>query len=250
MSKSLGRILTLTKRNLKEIVRDPLSLIFLLGLPLFMEIFFYLIFHKLTSQFEMKYLAPGIVVFAQAFLTLFAGILISTDRNTSFLTRLYVTKTKSFEFIFSYTFALLPISVIQSVLFFIVGGLIDFTFWSPMMILGILVSIVTAFLFIGFGILFGSICNEKSVGGISSIVIIGQSVLSGMWFPLEGLSDEMLVFMKALPFKNATMLIQNVVNGYNDFFTDIMLPFLIIVIYTVVIQIIAIVVFKNKMKVK
>ena len=29
----------------------------------------------------MKYLAPGIVVFSQAFLSLFVGLLISVDRN-------------------------------------------------------------------------------------------------------------------------------------------------------------------------
>ena len=61
MNSSLSRILILTKRNLKEIVRDPLSLIFTIAFPLFMEILFYLIFHDLTAQFEMKYLAPGIL---------------------------------------------------------------------------------------------------------------------------------------------------------------------------------------------
>ena len=76
MLNSLSRIITLTKRNLKEIIRDPLSLIFTIGLPLLMEILFYLIFSKLTSQFEMRYLAPGIVVFSQSFLSLFVGLLI------------------------------------------------------------------------------------------------------------------------------------------------------------------------------
>ena len=65
MRNSLSRILVLTKRNIKETLRDPLSLIFSIGLPLAMEILFYLIFHELTPQFEMKYLAPGIVVFSQ-----------------------------------------------------------------------------------------------------------------------------------------------------------------------------------------
>ena len=88
MKRSLSRIVTLTKRNLKEIVRDPLSLIFMIALPLLMEILFYSLFHNATSQFEMKYLAPGIVVFSQAFLSLFAGQLIAIDRSTSFLTRL------------------------------------------------------------------------------------------------------------------------------------------------------------------
>ena len=119
MKKSINRIFTLTSRSLKEIIRDPLSLLFMIGLPIFMEILFYFIFHKLTSQFEMKYLAPGIVVFSQAFLSLFMGMLISLDRNTSFLTRLFVSEAKPYEFIFSYTLSLIPICLVQSVLFFI-----------------------------------------------------------------------------------------------------------------------------------
>lgn len=248
MNSSIKRILVLTKRNIKEIIREPLSVIFMIGLPLAMEILFYYIFHNLTLQFEMKYLAPGIVVFSQSFITLFVGILISVDRNTSFLTRLFVTETKSFEFILSYTFSVLPISIIQTILFFVVGGIIDSSFWSISMFLGVLISIIISLLFIGFGILFGSICNEKSIGGVSSIIIVFQSVLSGMWFPVEGLSDGFVRFMKVLPFKNATNLMQNIINGYNNFLQEILIPLIIILIYTAIVYIFAIFIFKRKMK--
>ena len=79
---------------------------------------------------------------------------------------------------------------------------------------------------------------------------MGQSILSGMWFPLEGLPEGMLILMKALPFKNATMLIQNVVNGYNDAFNDLVLPLIILVIYTIIILALATLMFRNKMKAK
>ena len=45
MNGSFERIKALTKRNIKEIVRDPLSLIFMLAMPLVMEILFYVLFH-------------------------------------------------------------------------------------------------------------------------------------------------------------------------------------------------------------
>ena len=250
MSKALSRILILTKRNIKEILRDPLSLIFLIGLPLFLEILFYLIFHKLTSQFEMKYLAPGIVVFSESFLALFAGLLIALDRGSSFLTRLYVSKATSAEFIFSYALALLPITIIQSIIFFLVGGIIDLSIFSLGMILSILISIIPSLLFIGIGILLGSLCNEKSIGGVSSIVIAGQSVLSGMWFPTEGLDNDMVTVMKCLPFKNATDLIRNTLNGINDSFEDFFLPLIITTAYAVVAFLLAIIVFRSKMKAK
>lgn len=250
MRNSLSRIWILTKRNLKEILRDPLSLVFTLGLPLAMEVLFYLIFHDLTPQFQMLYLAPGIVVFAQAFLALFVGLLISLDRNTSFLTRLYVSKTKSYEFIFAYALSVLPIVLVQSILFFLVAIIFDSSIWGIGILYCILLSLVTSLFYIATGIFFGSVCNEKSIGGVSSIVIAGQSVLSGMWFPMEGLDKGMVTFMELLPFRNATLVLQNVITGVDNVFDDFFKPLLIVLAYTIVLFVVAIFTFKSKMKSK
>ena len=248
MRESLSRLYALSKRNAKEIVRDPLSLIFMIGLPFLMEILFYLLFHKLTDQFRMIYLAPGIVVFSQAFLTLFTGQLIALDRSTSLLTRLYVSRATPVEFILSYALPILPLTLLQSILFFLVGGIFDRGLFGWRMPLAILLSLVTSLFFIGMGILFGSLCSEKSIGGIASILIAGQSVLSGMWFPLEGLGDGMLALMNALPFRNATLLVQNTVLGFGDAFADFWRPLLILLGYTLAAFVSAVLVFRRKMK--
>ncbi|MBO4791473.1 MAG: ABC transporter permease [Clostridia bacterium] len=248
MRDSCRRIGLLTKRSLKEILRDPLSLIFTLGLPLVMEILFWLIFHGMTSQFGMKYLAPGIVVFSQSFLTLFVGILLATDRSTSFLTRLFVSRAQPFEFIFGYTLSILPLVLIQSVLFFIVGTAFEPSIFGIGILRAVLLSLVTSLFFIAAGLLLGTLCTEKSIGGVASILIAGQSVLSGMWFPVEGLSSGMLTAMKILPFRNATLLIQNALNGWSDGFGDILLPLLIVIAYAVAVFIIAILIFRSKMR--
>lgn len=250
MKESLSRIFTLTKRNIKEILRDPLSIIFTFGLPLLLEIVFYAIFHKLTVQFQMKYLAPGIVVFAQAFLTLFTGLLLSLDRNTSFLTRLYVSKAKSHEFIFGYAFSVFPLSIIQAIFFYLVGGIIDPSIFGVGMIYSILLAGLTSLFFIAFGMLFGSICNEKSIGGVSSIIICGQSVLSGMWFPIDALSGTIKTIMECLPFRNSHLLVQNALLGINNVMDDFLKPLLIVLGYIVVAFVVAILVFKSKMKEK
>ena len=249
MRESIKRIYTLTKRNVKEILRDPLSLLFTLGMPLGMEILFYFLFHKLTPQFEMKYLAPGIVVFAQAFLALFAGLLIAQDRSSAFLTRLYVSRARSYEFIFGYALSLVPLVGIQSVLFFLVGGAIDSSIFTLGMLWSILLSLVTALFYVGMGILLGSLCTEKSIGGVASIVIAGQSLLSGMWFPPEGISKGALTMMRCLPFKNATDLMQRAFTGYQSAW-DFFLPFLIVFAYTIAAFVAAILAFRSKMKSK
>ncbi len=250
MRNSLSRIWVLTVRNFKEILRDPLSIIFTFGFPLLLEIVFYAIFHKLTEQFQMKYLAPGIVVFAQAFLTLFSGLLISLDRNTSFLTRLYVSKAKSYEFIFGYALSVFPLSIVQAIFFYLVGGIFDSSLFGVGMIYSILLAGLTSLFFITFGIMFGSLCSEKSIGGVSSIIICGQSVLSGMWFPLDSLSGTIKTIMECLPFRNSYLLVQNTMNGINDIFKDFVLPLIIVLAYTIAAFISAILLFRFKMKQK
>lgn len=248
MRGSLIRIAALTRRNVKEILRDPLSLIFMLAMPLVMLVLFYVIFHKLTPQFEMRYLAPGVIVFAQSFLTLFTGLLISVDRSTAFLTRLYVTPARSYEFISGYTLAMLPVALIQSVIFFIAAGVIDPSFFTVNMIWGALMSVVTSLLFIGFGILFGSLCNEKSIGGVASIVVAGQSVLSGMWFPLEGIDKGVINVMNALPFRPAAQLMQHIVSGASDPMADIVRPLIIVLAYAAAVYAVGVIVYNAKMK--
>ncbi len=248
--KALGRIFALMKRNVKEILRDPLSLVFMLAMPLVMEVLFYVIFHGASPQFEMKYLAPGIVAFAQAFLTLFSGLLIALDRGSAFLTRLYVSRARSSEFIMGYAFALFPIALVQSVFFFLVGGIIDPSIFSVNMIFAVLLSVIPAAFFIGMGILLGSLCSERSIGGVCSIFIAGQSMLSCMWFPPDGLGKGVLTAMRVLPFKNAAELLQKGFLGYTDFFHQFWQPLLILLAYTLVVFFLAIVVFKKKMQEK
>lgn len=241
------KVLALTGRNLKEILRDPLSLIFAVALPETMLIIFYFAFHNLTEQFEMRYLCPSIVVFAQAFLTLFTGLLISLDRENAFITRLYVSGTRSGEFIAGYTVAVFPIAAAQSVLIFLTGIIIDPDFASVFVFAGIAVSLLNAILFIGFGVLFGAGFGVKTVGGVSSIVITGQSVLSGMWFPQEGLPKGFISFMKILPFKNATTLTVGATDGFN-FADGFLTPLLIVLAYAIIVFTVSVIVFKRKMK--
>lgn len=244
MNKSLRRLGALAGRNLREILRDPLSLIFLLAMPLAMLFLFYYAFHELTPQFEMKYLAPGLVVFSQSFLTLFTGLIISVDRGTDYLARLYVTPARSYEFVLSYLTAMLPVSLLQSVVFFAVAGIVDPSFFSVHLLIAAPASLVSAVLFIGFGLLLGSLCREKAIGGVASIIIAGQSMLSGMWFPLEGLSDGFIGFMNALPFRPAAQWLTGVTSGAGD--ADWVRHLLILLGYTVVITAAGILVFARQ----
>ncbi len=231
----MSRIVNLTRRHCKEIVREPVSLFFMMCLPVAMEILFYLIFHKLTAQFEIAELAPGMVGFANTFIALFLGLLVSTDRESSFITRIYTTPVKPYEFIVSYLLAVLPFGIAQSALILLVGGIIAPVFLTVRLLLVLLCSLLPILMFASLGILLGSVLPTKAVGGVSSILISGQSLLSGMWFPLEGLSGTFIKVMDILPFRNITMLLRNIAardpGGSSE---GILLPAIVICAYTLV----------------
>lgn len=84
--------LTFAKRNIKEIIKDPLSLVFCIGLPLFLLVMISVMQKSIkVDQFEIEIFAPGIIVFSFAFITLFSSMLISGDRKSSFLIRLFTS---------------------------------------------------------------------------------------------------------------------------------------------------------------
>ena len=61
-----------------------------------------------------------------------------------------------------------------------------------------------------------------------------------MWFPTGGLSNGFITFMKILQFKNATDLLQNILNGYSNFTKDLLIPLVIVLFYTILVYAFAI----------
>ena len=80
------KMLSFAKRNLKEIIRDPLTIIFGLGFPLILILLLSAIQANIpVPLFEIQHLAPGITVFGLSFMSLFSATLIAKDRSSSLL---------------------------------------------------------------------------------------------------------------------------------------------------------------------
>ena len=111
------RTWTFAKRNAKEILRDPLNVAFGLGFPLVLILLLSAIQANVpVPLFEIEHLTPGVTVFGLAFITLFSATVISKDRTTSFLRRLYTTPMRPLDFILGYTLPMIPISVVQCII--------------------------------------------------------------------------------------------------------------------------------------
>ena len=240
------RIFTFAKRTLKEMLRDPLTLIFGLGFPAVLILLLSAIQANIpVSLFEIGNLVPGMTVFGLSFMTLFSATLIAKDRETSFLTRLYATPMKALDFILGYTLPILPIAIAQAAFCFVVGIILGMKI-TLNILYSILFVIPIALFFIGLGLLFGSLLNQKQVGGICGAALTNLTAwLSGIWFDLELVGGAFEKIADLLPFRHAVQIEQMVYAG--EYST--LLPHLLWVIgYALVSIILAVILFTKKMK--
>ena len=200
----MKKLNALTKRNLKEILRDSLSLVFCLIFPVVMLILMQAIFASMEftpDNFKIENYAVGICVFGYTFVMLFVAMQISGDRNTEFINRLNMAPIKKSTYLASFLLAMLPIILAQTIIFFAIALCFGLDF-SWKIILAILYLLPSALLYISFGILIGTICKtEKQAGPISSIIISITATLGGVFMPI----DNMGVFstiVNLLPFSH------------------------------------------------
>ncbi len=237
------RTLNFSKRNFKEIIRDPLSLIFAVILPLFL-LFIFQQFNIPNESYNLENFTPGIVIFGFSFITLFTAMLISKDRTTSLLIRLAVSPMKPMEYISGYILSIVPVILIQNVLFFILAIILGLDF-SINIILAILVSIVIAVLFISIGIIIGCIASEKASSGISSIVVQLVCFTSGMYFPKEMLGKAFGKVCEYLPFESCLAILKGIMNNNLEIIEA--RNVFVFVIYTIIAFMLSVIIFRQKL---
>ena len=240
------KALTFATRNTKEILRDPINLVFGLGFPLVLIVLLSVIQANIpVSLFEIQHLTPGITVFGLSFMSLFSATIISKDRGSSFLQRLYTTPLTPMDFILGYTLPIIPIAIAQSVVCYaaaIVLGL-DIT----INILYAIISIIpVSILFIALGLLCGSVLNDKQVGGVCGALLTNLSAwLSGIWFDLELVGGTFKKIANALPFVHAVDMERAILSGN---FQDVFSHLWWVLGYGIALFIIAILLFLRQMK--
>ncbi len=240
------RMLVFAARNRKELLRDPATLAFGIGFPLVVLLLLSAIQANIPiSLFEIESLTPGIAVFGLSFLSLFSGMLIAKDRTSSFLMRLFASPLTASDFILGYALPLLPMAVAQSSICFIAAFFLGLAVNSNVL-LALVVLIPAAALFIGIGLLAGSVLSDKQVSGICGALLTNVSAwLSGTWFDLNLVGSGFKTVAYALPFARAVDATRAALAGdYQAIF-----PHLWWVIgYAAAILAVAIAVFSTRMK--
>ena len=237
------RMLNFAKRNFKELTRDPISLVFEIALPIFLLVIFQQ-FNIPEENYKLENFTPGMIVFGFSFITLFTATLVAKDRGTSLLIRLGTSPMKPSDYILGYVLSLIPIIIIQDILFFITAIILGLSI-SINIIYAILISIVVSILFITFGILIGSLVSEKASGGVGSIIVQLVCFTSGMYFPKDLVGNAFAKICELLPFESSLNLIKGALNNNLDIITT--QNIVVFSIYLIGVLIISIIVFQKKM---
>lgn len=236
------RTIIFAQRSFKEIVRDPLSIIFAVILPLFLLCIFQQ-FKIPNEVYNIENFTPGIIIFSLAFITMFTASLVAKDRCSSLTIRLGVSPMKGIDYILGYILSVIPLILIQNILFFMAAIMFGLKF-NINIIYTILSVIPISILFILFGILIGTITTEKSSSGISSIIVQLVAFTSGMYFTTDMVGSTFSTICYILPFESALNITKDILNSnYNNILSSI----LIVGIYTVIVIILTIILFKRKM---
>ena len=250
----MNRVLAFSGRNLKELLRDPLSYIFCLGFPLVMLVIMSIVNQSIPPEagmtiFNIENLSGGIAMFGQSFIMLFTCLTVSKDRSGAFLTRFYASPMRSVDFIAGYTLPVLLLAVIQSAITFAASMIAAVVLGGSVSVGGALFAVAVlipgAVFFIAAGLLFGSLFNEKAAPGLCSIIISLASLLGCVWFDADSAGGVMLDVCKALPFYHCVKAARMATALQPD---GIGVHLLIVAGYAVGFSVLAALVFRNKMR--
>lgn len=242
------RMFLFAKRNIKEILRDPINLFFGLGFPLVLLALLSIINSAIppeakNTMFQINNLAPGLTMFGSVFMALFAGMLLSKDRTSSFLMRLFTSPMTATDFILGYSLPMIVMTIVQATITLLVAGFFGLNI-NINILFAIIMTALTSLLFVGTGLFFGSILNDKAVGGVCGALLTNVAGwLSGVFVPIDLIGGAFKTITNILPFYHSVEAVRISLSGnFNH------LPHLLVVTgYTIVIFTFAIIIFNRKM---
>ena len=243
------RILLFARRNTKEVLRDPINFFFGLGFPIILLILLSIINAAIPPEaenpmFEIRNLAPGLAMFGSVFMALFSGMLLSKDRTSSFLMRLFTSPMTSVDFILGYTLPMLAMTIVQAAITLLTSGAFGLEI-TINFLFAVIVTALTSLLFVGTGLLFGSLMNDKAVGGICGALLTNVAGwLSGVFIPIDLIGGAFKKITNILPFYHSVEAIKSTLSGnFGHAFSHLA----VVMSYTIVIFVLAIIVFQRRM---
>lgn len=262
------------KRNFKEIIRDPLSLVFNFVFPLAMFLLFQCFTTGKTHEeimmqmpmFEVHRIAVAVTIFGFSFVTLFGGMLVSKDCSSSFINRLKISPLKSIDFIIGYALPMIAICLFQNILIYLIAWPFGFNLLNGWTLLSIIINLIISLFFVLIGLIIGSLVSDKAVGGMTSILINLAALLGCMFMPFFAMGKVYQTICLIFPFIHFITISNAFIENFNqngnyilhypssseEYYQSDVFPLylsvVIILIYLLIVFILTMTVFKKKIK--
>lgn len=239
------KALAFAERNRKEILRDPLTLLLGVVMPVAMLWLFSSLEGIMPLDlFTIEKLTPGMIVFSFSFITLFSGMLLGRDKTTSFLMRIFASPMKASEYLIGYAIPLLPVALFQIAVCYTAAVFLGFPV-DIHALSGFGILLVISLLYIGSGLALGTYFTDRQVGGIFAIFVNITTWLSGIWFSPSMIGGAFEQIAGLLPFVHAVDAARAAFSGQ---YAELAEPLFWVGGYTIIIFAAAIWGFRKKMK--
>ena len=238
------RFFSLANRNLKEIYRDPISILLGILLPLIMLLLFSSLNKTIQLDlFSPQAMTPGIIIFSYTFIIMFSAMLLAKDKQSAFLIRLFTTPLKPTDYILAYILPFIPLAFAQAAICFIVGIILGASF--SQVGLSILIFLIIAIICISIGVIIGSLFTVNQASGIGSILVTLVGLMSGVWMDLKMVGGIFEKIGYALPFAHAVDAAKGILSGQGFF--EIATHIYFILVSLIILMVLAILSFRRTM---
>jgi ABC-2 type transport system permease protein len=155
---------------------------------------------------------PGIAVYGLMILISTAAEIIAGDREKGFLSRMFTTPARPWDFILGYSLPFIPVLIFSTLIYLGVGMALGLTVVGN---LGhaFLIFFLIGLCSIGIGMIVGSLVKSESQAGVSWIFIVPMAMISGAWFTVDRMPSAVKSVAEVLPFIHAIDASRAVLNG-------------------------------------
>jgi ABC-2 type transport system permease protein len=223
--------------------RDWLSLGVNIALPVVLMLVLQAL-EGVDDFFAPTSLAPGVVLFGFAMLTMTSAMVLAQDRESSLFARLLTTPLRANDFVIAYSAPYVVVAILQAIGVFAIGVVLGLGTEGNAAIV-VLALLLMALWYVGMGMIIGALLPYKAVTGPWTVVLL-LTIFGGTWVNLEDIGG---VFQSAadwFPFAHALTAIRSVMltgAGFGDVGTDLVW----VAGYTAVVVVLAVVVFRRRM---
>ncbi len=152
---------------------------------------------------QIDFIAPGIIIFGLLIMVPTSARIMVRDKEKGFMARMLTTPTRPWEFISSYSTALLVIAIVQIVIFLVLGVAFGMNIVGNVL-LAYGIFLLTAISSIGIGMVVAALSkSENQAEPLCWLIAMPLAVLSGVWFSSEFMPNSVQILGDIFPYAHA-----------------------------------------------